>query len=127
MMIVAACGPLMNLILAVVFGLILRVALTMHPDTATEWISQSVSGRFVFLFVLLNLMLMLFNLIPIHPLDGGKLLSNVLPFDQSVRFDRFFYQFGPVILLLLVFSGTGFLGTIIGPPMRTLLRLITGI
>ncbi len=127
MSIVAACGPLMNLILAVVFGLVLRGAVMLHADAAYDWMDHAVSGRFVFYFVELNLMLMFFNLIPIHPLDGGKLLSNALPYDQSVRFDRFFYQFGPIIILLLVFSGTNFLGSIIGPPMASLMRLITGI
>jgi len=127
MSIVAASGPLMNLILAVVFGLVLRAAVTMYPDAAYDWIDHTVSGTFVFSFVSLNLLLMFFNLIPMHPLDGGKLLSNALPFDQSVRFDRFFYQFGPVILLVLVFSGTGFLGTVVGPPMKTMMKLITGL
>jgi Zn-dependent protease len=126
MMIVAACGPLMNLLLAIAFGLVLRIVVTIHPDSAYEWVTESVSGRFVWAFVTLNLLLMCFNLIPMHPLDGGKLLSNVLPFQQSVRFDRFFYQFGPMILLFVIFSGSGVLGTIIGPPVDALLRLIVG-
>jgi len=116
----------MNLLLAIAFGLELRIVVTIHPDSAYEWVTESVSGRFVWAFVTLNLLLMCFNLIPMHPLDGGKLLSNVLPFQQSVRFDRFFYQFGPMILLFVIFSGSGVLGTIIGPPVDALLRLIVG-
>ena len=85
MMIVAGFGPLMNLLLAIVFGLVLRGAVMVHPDSAYDWMEHTVSGTFVFSFVWLNLLLMFFNLIPMHPLDGGKLLSNVLPFDQSVK------------------------------------------
>ena len=126
MMIVAACGPLMNLIIALVFGAVLRIVIHAHPETASDWIEQSVSGRFVWSFVILNLFLMCFNLIPMHPLDGGKILSSLLPYEQSVQFDRFFYQFGPMILLFLIFMGGNVLGMIIGPPVTTLLRLIVG-
>lgn len=126
MMIVAACGPLMNLLIAIVFGLVLRIVVSTHPDSVEEWVWHTISGKFVYTFVWLNLLLMFFNLIPIHPLDGGKLVSNVLPQSQSDAFDRFFYQFGPIVLLLVVFSGSGFLGTVIGPPMISLFRLITG-
>jgi len=69
---------------------------------------------------------MCFNLIPMHPLDGGKLLSGVLPFSQSVQYDRFFYQFGPMILLLLIFSGSSVFGMIVGPPVAALFKLIVG-
>lgn len=127
MVIVAACGPLMNLILAVIFGLTMRFAVMVNPDSAMEWIRHTVSGNFVLEFLVLNIMLMMFNLLPIHPLDGGKLLSGALPYDLSVKFDRFFYQFGPLILLFIVFSGGNILGPIIGPPMSALIHLITGL
>ena len=125
-MIVTACGPLMNLLLALVFGLVLRAALTIHPDTAPDWMFEAVSGRFIWTFMYVNLMLMFFNLIPVHPLDGGKLLSGMLPFSQSVKFDRFFYEFGPIIILMVVFSGTNILGRVIDPPVETFIRLIVG-
>ena len=91
MMIIAAFGPLMNLLLAVVFGLILRVAyMTGHTDwmydAATD--GYSISGMFVMAFLFRNLGLMFFNLIPIYPLDGSKILFGLLPVRQANAYDR---------------------------------------
>lgn len=121
MLIVAICGPVMNLLLAIVAGLILRFVLPGHP----EWI-VSISGQFAFSFLLINLSLMFFNLIPIHPLDGGKILSSLLPYDQSVRFDRFMWQWGPMILLLTCFTGGSILGSILSPAVMSSVRLLIG-
>lgn len=126
MMIVTACGPLMNLILAIVFGLAIRVLVAMNHGDA-EWLNTTTSGEFLQLFVSINLNLMFFNLIPIHPLDGGKLLSGLLPVHQAIRYDRFFGQWGPLILLFVIFSGPGFFRQVLGPPVTSGLRLLTGL
>jgi Zn-dependent protease len=122
MIIVAAFGPLMNLLLALVFGLILRVFIqTGHGD-----IVATVPGRFMFSFVLINLSLMFFNLIPLHPLDGSKILSGLLPVDLAIQYDRFFGQWGPMIIMLCVLSGRGIIGSIILPAVLQMFRLIVG-
>jgi Zn-dependent protease len=115
---VAAWGPLSNLILAVLFALPLRF----------DWVSGGDPLWRLFAICLqINLGLMLFNLIPIYPLDGSKILSALLPRDMAFRYDRFMMQWGMPILLLLVFtSGSQFslLGILVGTPMRELLRVL---
>jgi Zn-dependent protease len=115
---VAAWGPISNLILAVLFAIPLRFGWVEIGDSL--WRPFAVCLQ-------VNLSLMLFNLIPIYPLDGSKILSALLPRDQAYRYDRFMLQWGMPILLLLVFtSSTGFspLGILIATPMREILRVL---
>lgn len=125
MMIISAFGPLMNLLLAIVFGLVLRIAAaTGHND----WIDGgSISYMFVHAFVFRNLSLMFFNLIPIYPLDGSKILFGLLPARTANAYDAFMSQWGFMILMVLVFTGSQFLGTVLGPAVTTTANLITGL
>lgn len=115
---VSAWGPLSNLILAVLFSLPLRF----------EWFAFGDPMRQLFSICLqVNLGLMLFNLIPIYPLDGSKILSALLPRDSAYRYDRFMMQWWmPILLILLVTSGSPYspLGILIGTPQRELLRVL---
>ncbi len=121
MVVVAVAGPVMNLILAVVFGLAARVMIQ------TESLPEGTFGTLIKLFVYINLGLMFFNLIPVHPLDGGKILSGLLPRDMSERFDGFMWQWGPLLLLTACLSGSGIVGSIISPATIQTYRLILGI
>ncbi len=130
MLLVAAAGPLMNLILAVTAGMIIRYSLSSGHDL---WLDRemngsyaTVSGSFVFSFLTLNLSLMFFNLIPIHPLDGSKILSSLLPLDLAITFDRFIGQWGPFLILSLCFLSPGTLSSIIGPAVQQSITLLTG-
>lgn len=119
MVLTASAGPVMNLLLAVVFGLLVRILIQTHSYP------QGTFGSLFQYFIIINLGLMFFNLIPIHPLDGGKIMSGFLPRDLSERFDRFMWQWGPIILLFSCFSGLGILGSVIAPAtMRTYLWLV---
>ena len=123
-----ACGPLMNLLLALVFGLILRVAIsTQH----TGWLftpseEYSVLGQFVQSFLYINLSLMFFNLIPIPPLDGSWLLGGLLPNHLATPYERNMRQYGPMILLGVCVLAPEILGIIIGPAVMSAARLIVG-
>ena len=113
-------GPAMNLVLALVFGLLVRFLLQS---------GNMPQGTFGLLFqecVLINLGLIFFNLIPIHPLDGGKVMSGLLPRDLSVRFDQFMWQWGPLILLLSCLSGAGLVGKVIGPATEQAYHWLVG-
>ncbi len=124
MILVAAAGPFCNLVLAVVFGLILRflpVSMVYDPQGAL-----SLTGEMIQAFLGVNLALMFFNLIPIPPLDGSKILSNLLPFEQSVRYDRVMAQWGIMILLALVFFGGSVLAAMIGPPSYAVSSFLVG-
>lgn len=99
-MLVALAGPVANLLLAVVAAIPLRFDWVMPSLQQTQWLPTAfdvLSG-----FVLIDLILMLFNLIPLFPLDGEKVLMYFLPpaaqaFMESLR------QYGWLILLALIF------------------------
>ena len=136
MVIVAVCGPVMNLALALFFGLIFRAILMAHH---IDWIfnlkadeyapmsaQYTLMGLFLYMFVTRNLSLMFFNLIPVHPLDGSKILSGLLPVNMAINYDRFIGQYGPLLLLGICFLGPQLIGQIIGPAVFAAFRLIVG-
>lgn len=118
--IVAVAGPLANISLAVLFGLVVRFL---------PLASGTLPGLFILNFasiasvvVVLNLVLAFFNLVPIPPLDGSKLLFAVLPYRYSnVRV--FLERHGFLLLLVFIFF---FAGNIIFPVVLFFFRLITG-
>ncbi len=109
---VSAWGPLANILMAAGFGLLLRF---------------NVAGAYTQLvatITMLNLGLAFFNLLPIYPLDGSKVLAGLLPADSARRFEEFNARFGILVLILVLV--TPIAGILIGTPMRLLFRLITG-
>ncbi len=121
MILVAIAGPIMNLLLAIVFGIVVRIMLQ------TGTLPPNATGQLLYGFVLINLSLLFFNLIPIHPLDGGKILSGLLPRDLSDKFDTFMWQWGALILLFSCFSGNGIFRTVISPAVESTARIILGL
>lgn len=97
---VGAAGPISNLLLAVVFSLLIRLALhfQMAGETAGIVLQVLETG------VILNLMLGFFNLIPIPPLDGSQILAGVLPLRQLEAYERF-SRYGFLILLAGLYLG----------------------
>jgi Zn-dependent protease len=85
--------------------------------------------KLLYEFVLINLIPMLFNLIPISPLDGEKIAYHLLPPSGQQVMDNI-RPYGPLILLALLFIvpylGFDVLGFILGQPMRALLGLLVG-
>jgi Zn-dependent protease len=118
MMWVAAWGPLSNLILAILFALPLRFQWAPFMEPQVQLLLS--------VCLQVNLGLMLFNLIPIYPLDGSKIASALLPSDLAYRYDRFMVQWGMPIMLLLVLSGGRFpiLAWLIGEPMERIVSLL---
>ena len=111
---VALAGPLTNVLVAVIFGVLLRFSY-FFPGLPASF------GVFLMIIVWINLLLAIFNLVPIPPLDGSKLLFSVFP--RSWRdFEIWLEQYGFVILLIFIFFGFNFLLPII----LFLFRLIAG-
>ena len=114
---IGAAGPLSNLLLALVFGVFIRVLISVAipgPISALVILFQ--------IIVLINIALAIFNLIPIPPLDGSNILFALLP-DRFYELRGFLTRYGFYILLFLIaFRGLNFMIPII----RNLFRLITG-
>ena len=104
MMVVAAAGPAMNFFLAWVAALLMpRIRLVPGFDFLESMLVQHpVIGTFLFYFLLTNLVLGLFNLIPIPPLDGGRIAVGLLPRPLAIGWARL-ERAGIVIVILVVF------------------------
>ena len=98
--IIAAAGPLSNIVIAVIFSLLLYIPLLMGASTM-------LIAAFGFI-ILINLLLAIFNLVPIPPLDGSKLLFALLP-NMSFKFQRFLEMYGFFFLILFIFLGLRYL------------------
>lgn len=90
---IAVAGPLSNVALA----FLLAVFQPVLP----------VPFDILFFLIRINLILAAFNLLPIHPLDGGKVLAGFLPKDLAYEFDQTLSRYGFLILLLLIFPWAG--------------------
>lgn len=124
-MLISASGPISNIIAAFAFGLIVRVV-GFQPDAHSL---QGIIFKLAYTGVKINLILAIFNLIPLHPLDGSHVLRGLLPRRLVPSYDSY-CQAGPMLLLGLILlgqlGGVHVLSAIISPPVRFLGRLFTG-
>lgn len=127
MMWIALAGPVSNIILAFGFGTLLRLL-----DAASHDFAGSVEValvRMVAWSVVLNLSLAAFNMIPIFPLDGSKVLAGLLSPIAAARYQSF-ESIGPFVLLGIIligsFSGVSVIGFLIGPFVRQMGSFVTG-
>jgi Zn-dependent protease len=125
MAVVAAAGPISNFLMALIAAIPFRLGLLSPFAASAGPILPSPAG-FLLDFIEINLLLMLFNLIPIAPLDGSKILAGFAPREWDGLLATL-EQWGPFLLLALVFLGQGLLGLILGPPITFLLRAIVGV
>jgi Zn-dependent protease len=95
--IVALAGPASNLVLASLGALIFRLVDPINNDL------PPLVSQVLVLFVLINVALMLFNLIPVPPLDGAAALLALLPPQVAWRWRPVIQQYGPILLLVAVF------------------------
>ena len=120
-MLVAAAGPVSNFLLALIFTGILFVLIKAR-------VVESQDDFFLHLMVLgieLNVLLAVFNLIPIPPLDGSKVASFGLPGDLGEQYDRIVGPYGFMILMLLLISGA--FGYVVYPVQRFIVGLLFGL
>jgi Zn-dependent protease len=118
---VAAAGPASNLVLALGAALLLSV-LPISPVTLDEMNVSVPIAAILSQLLRLNVLLAVFNMIPIPPLDGGKVLSNLLPLRSGLAFDELAGQYGFIALYALLLTGA--LGYIVQPPINFLAVLL---
>jgi Zn-dependent protease len=112
---VAVAGPLSNICIALVFGLGIRFGILQSFGDGFVYIGSSI--------VLINLVLATFNLIPIPPLDGSKILFSFLPYSSAQTVRAFLERYGFVLLIIFVF----FLWQLLAPVISAEFSWITGL
>lgn len=97
---IALAGPLSNVFLAIVTALFLFLAMSFN------FLGEYTTPVFLLseMFILINLFLAIFNILPIHPLDGGKVLARFLPASINYKLEQN-EQITSLILMMLIFTG----------------------
>lgn len=116
MIFVAAAGPAMNFILAVIAALLFHLV-SYLPDTAEQWVAENLKNGLV-----INVILAIFNLLPLPPLDGGRIVVGLLPDRLARRFARL-EPYGLSILIGVLFV-LPILGTQLGINLNVVSRVI---
>lgn len=117
---VALAGPASNLLMALAWALTARVALGLSADNwiAVPLLFMGVAGIFI------NTILMVLNLLPLPPLDGGRVLTGLLPGRYAYHFARI-EPYGFFILVLLLVSGV--LSVVMWPVVKLFLQLMASV
>ena len=117
---VALAGPLANFAMAGLWCAVLAGIVRVNGnETLIRWIASMAQAG-----ILINVILALFNLLPIPPLDGGRVLTGLLPSQWGARLEKF----EPIGLFLVVgLSVLGLLGWLFNPAMHTIGRVITDV
>ena len=123
---VSLAGPLSNLLLALLAVIPLRAGLISY--TASSGLFPTLSG-FLLEFIVINLALMLFNLIPVAPLDGEKVVQYFFPPSWARFMDRI-RPYGPLILMAILFLGPligiDIFGLVFTPVLSKIFYLLIG-
>jgi Zn-dependent protease len=112
---VSMAGPFANLTLAFIFAQFIRFG---HENTALVGLLDR--------FVLINIALAIFNLLPIAPLDGSHVASSLLPPKLARSYDSFMSMYGPILFIGLVLLVPSLLSMLLGPPVFFIYRLFAG-
>lgn len=116
MAVVAAAGPISNFIMACIWALFMLISQMLFSGSIESFlIAMGKAG------ILINLILMALNLLPIPPLDGGRVIAGVMPKEMAVNFLKI-EPLGMIIVIALLFMGA--LGKILWPIITNFQTLI---
>ena len=113
---ISLAGPLSNLLLALILSLLIKVMST-----------NVFLVLFLAVMIRMNIVLAVFNLLPLPPLDGSKILVSLLPQDLSQQIEEAFSGYGVILTLLLLFlpiRGSNLISLIIGPIIQSISTLL---
>ena len=115
---VALAGPATNIVLAFISAMLMGMFASKPADVGSVWVFLNLNNS-----LNINLILMLFNMIPFPPLDGGKVAIGLLPIKLAVKFAKL-ERHGFMILLIIIF-GLPYIGDIIGVDMDYLQKYLS--
>jgi Zn-dependent protease len=118
-LLIALAGPASNFILASILSLLLKFGLNEIPLLTDLFVS----------LLMVNVSLGIFNLLPIQPLDGSKILYGLLPQDWADEYEDFMRMYGTGILMISIlplFNGRSLVSTIVSPAIIFVLKLLLG-
>ena len=118
---VAAAGPGANLLMAIAWGIVAKIASLLPAGLEVASVPLVYMGLFG---ILINTVLMVFNLVPIPPTDGGRIATSLLPTRAALLLERV-EPFGMWILFALLL--TGVLWQVIGPVINSVMALIQAV
>lgn len=121
---IALAGPVSNLLLATILAIAFPVV-SSYAGPALGTIIQSVS----LLAIFYNVMLAIFNLVPVHPLDGGKIAVALLPHQMALEYEDFMRKYGTIVLIALIFpwNGQSAISALITPVINVVVSLYSGL
>ncbi len=115
---VGLAGPLSNLILAIVAGIILRALMVFG-------VVEGIFLQILVIIIFINILLMVFNLFPVPPLDGSKLLFALVPMSEHTK--MMLEQYGFVFLLIFIFLFKGIIDIIYFATLNSFIHVVVGI
>jgi Zn-dependent protease len=113
---VAAAGPASNLVMAILWAIVLKFAVGLPPTFSVPLEFMAQAG------VMINVVLMVLNLLPLPPLDGGRIAVSLLPNNLAYQYSKV-ERYGFIILIVLLF--TGILSKILQPFIFAVIGLIS--
>ena len=116
---IALAGPASNILLAIFLG----IGLSLLPASG---FLTSILAPFMVFTLFINVMLAIFNLVPVYPLDGSKIFEALLPPDTALAYEQFMHRYGSIVLLMLIvpWSGTSAVSTLISPIINFIVTLL---
>lgn len=116
---ISLAGPAANILFAIILSIFLRILIVIFPLGAPF--------SLFFFLIEINIVIAVFNLIPIFPTDGSKVLLGLLPDKQSRELDAFFNRFGLILFIFLIFpifGGTSLISPIMNPVISFFLHIL---
>lgn len=113
---IALAGPASNIILAIILSIL-----------ANLLGADSLISSIIPLMIMMNISLAIFNLVPVFPLDGEKILHGILPTELALEYNRAMHQYGTLILIMLLLpiaGGTSPISALISPAISFVSQLL---